>query len=117
MKALLLILLSNVCLAQIKLDMWVTRIPANFDGTSKTQEENVLIISPDKYKLGVVTRYDTLALVYIPNDRMDPICQDKISGQVYMVQTVFHEMGFTFFISPIQPYRKELLYTIILKSL
>jgi hypothetical protein len=100
------------------LDVDYTRIATNNNDVPISDTLRVLFVIDDKC-IGIVTKYDTLALIYLTrsgNFLMFVDCYHN-DGQEYSIERHVLKGRFLWLVSPLRPYSKRKVYSLILESL
>ena len=102
----------------MRFDVDYTRIPVNSIDISVIDTLNVLFVF-DKNCVGIVTKYDTLALEYKTRDGNFLVFIDiqHSDNQKYTIERFEYNYRFLWIVAPIRPFPSRKLYSLILESL
>lgn len=126
LKIFLILLAPLVTFSQsLTLRFHVERIPINCELIPSIGEEYITLVLEGKpqtktfltEKLGTISEYDTFALVLQKQTKEWLVYKEEFGEQEYYINGVRSKWGFILFIVPIQPYRRENLYSLTLESL
>lgn len=111
-------IIKSCAQTQYRLDVDYTRIGINNHDRPVSDTLRTLFVIGDKC-LGIVTLYDTLALIYLTRDGNFLLFVDVYhkDGQEYILEKHVWKDRFLWIVTPLKPYSRRKVYSLIFESL